>query len=122
MLEQITPVVREGQEGCSLRREGSGLQQVLKLVPSLGVQTSTRMSPQPKEGKTEYRGAGKRWTVDTWTVDVAVVTDGLCFLLCSWPLRVGCASRTKQRKQNGVPLGHLALPLNAEYSSYFPPR
>lgn len=117
MLEQIPPVVRGGQEGCSLRREGSGLQQALKLVPSLGVQTPTRRSPQPKEGKTEYRGAGKRWTVD-----VAVVTDGLCFLLCSWPLRVGCASRTKQRKQNGVPLGHLALPLNAEYSSYFPPR
>lgn len=43
----------------------------LKLVPSLGVQTPVRMLPQPEEGKIEYRGAGKRWTVD-----VAVVTDG----------------------------------------------
>lgn len=64
-------VARGGQEGCGLGREGSGLQQALKLVPSLGIQIPVRMHPQPEEGKMEYRGAGKRWTVD-----IAVVTDG----------------------------------------------
>lgn len=74
-MEQITPSGEwrgeGGQEGCSLGREGSGLQQALKLVPSLGIQTPTRMRPQSEEGKTEYRGAGRRWMVD-----VAVETDG----------------------------------------------